>query len=66
MIVSVFSIVLYDAHEHVWKRIGHMADMVVLDRCTVAGCGAEHYSEPPRRYERVSTRWRPYKRGGAE
>jgi hypothetical protein len=66
----VFSMVLDDVHEHVWKRIGHVADMVVLDRCTVAGCGAEHYYdphvEPPRRYELVSTRWGPYKRGGAE
>lgn len=60
MTVSVFNIVLDDAHEHVWKRIGHVADMVALDRCTVAGCGAEHYydphAEPPRRYELVSAR----------
>ena len=37
-----------------------MADMVALDRCTVAGCDAEHYydphAEPPRRYELVSAR----------
>ena len=53
MTASVLSIVLDGGHEHVWKRIGHVADMVVLDRCTVAGCGAEHYYdpdvEPPRR-----------------
>jgi hypothetical protein len=70
MTVSVFSIVLNDAHEHVWKRIDQVADMVVRDRCTVAGCGAKHYYdphvEPPRRYELVSARSGDTKGRGAQ
>ena len=42
----VFSIVLDDGHEHVWERIGQVTDVIVLDHCTVAGCGAGHYYDP--------------------
>jgi hypothetical protein len=42
----MFRIVLDDGHEHVWERIGQVTDVIVLDHCTVAGCGAGHYYDP--------------------